>query len=198
MKARNTLALSCVLSGTLAGCCCPHVHGPDPGGTGATTAIPTAQAGVPAPTPCQPQHPPTQTVITAGNYCVCNAGAHNTHGTIKGPHIAANQVVVVGALDMATDVEIGPDKLPMYLSSDNKRLHGFMNYPHTRTPAGGTENTMHLVRIEPVTLTEETAPPGCTPGANTLKISFCYRSQVTDKWECKPAEGDLGDTHVQN
>jgi hypothetical protein len=196
MTARTTLALSCVLSGTLAGCCCPHVHD---SAAAPTVAIPTAQT---EPTPCVAtggNGPPG--VIAAGTYCVCTSGDHKTHGDlpqqVTGQHLANKAAVVIGSPDMVTDVELGPDKVPMNLSDDGKVLTGLVNYPHIRT-AGGSENVLHQVRITRLDTIDPAETPGCVQNKTTLRIQFCFKRASDGKWECVPPSGDFGDTHVQN
>ena len=198
MTARTTLALSCVLSGTLAGCCCPHVHD---SAAAPTVAIPTART---EPTPCVASGgvgPPG--VIAAGTYCVCNTGDHKTHGDVPqqvtGQHLADKAAVVIGSPDKVTDVDLGPDKVPLNLSADGRELIGLVNYPHSKT-VGGSENVLHQVRITRLDAIDPAETPGCLAGANTttLKIQFCFKRASDGKWECARPSGDFGDTHVQN
>jgi hypothetical protein len=195
MTSRTTLALSCVLSSTLAGCCCPHVHD---SAAAPTVVIPAAHTD---PTPCVPtggNGPPE--VITAGTYCVCNAGDHKTHGDgpaqVTSQHLADKAAVVIGPPDKVTDVELGPNKVPMNLSADGKELIGLVSYPHSRV-VGGSENVLHQVRITRVDFgTSDTE--GCVANKTTLRIQFCSKRASDGKWECAPPSGDFGDTHVQN
>ncbi len=196
MTARTTLALSCVLSGTLAGCCCPHVHDP---AAAPSVEIPTARE---TPTPCVASGgngPPG--LIAAGTYCVCNTGDHKTHGDlpqeVTAQHLADKAAVIIGSPDKVTDVGLGPDKVPMNLSADGKELMGLVNYPHTRT-TGGSGNILHQVRITRLDQTDTDEPPGCTAGKTKLRIQFCFRKASDGTWECGRPSGDFGDTHVQN
>jgi hypothetical protein len=142
-------------------------------------------------------------MIAAGTYCVCNTGDHGPHGSatgnVAGQHLADKAAVVIRQVDKVTDVDLGPDKVPMSLASDGKELMGLVNYPHSRT-AGGSENVLHQVRITRVEI-DPNLTPGCLGSSSnktTLKIQFCYRNPSNSIWECAPPSGDFGDTHVQN
>jgi len=195
MTSRTTWALSCVLSSTLAGCCCPHVHD---SAAAPTVVIPTAST---EPVPCVPSGgigPPG--LIAAGTYCVCYAGDHKTHGDapeqVTGQHLADKEAVVIGPPDKVTDVQLGPNKVPMNLSADGKELTGLVNYPHSRL-TGGSVDVMHQVRITPLDYRTSDSP-GCVANKTTLLIQFCSKSASDGTWQCKPPSGDFGDTHVQN
>ncbi len=198
MTARTTLALSCVLSGTLAGCCCPHVHDPV---AAPSVEIPTARE---TPTPCVATggNGPSG-LIAAGTYCVCNTGDHKTHGDaaeqVTGQHLADGAAVVIRSPDKVTEVDLGPDKVPMNLSSDGKELLGLVNYPHSKT-VGGSENVLHQVRITRLDMIDSDETQGCIEGEGkiTLRIQFCFKRASDGRWECARPSGDYGDTHVQN
>ena len=128
---------------------------------------------------------------------MCNAG-HNTHGSYQGPHLAKGQTIVISPVDLVTDVQFGAAKVPMMLSSDKRQLTAVLNYGHEKT-AGGAATVNHMVQIEPAAI-NEVEMPGCSadPSRNSLRITFCSRTEDTGKWACGRPSGDGGDTHVQN
>lgn len=185
MSYRNVLA-ACMLSGLLVACTCPKCP---------ETITETT------PTPCTP-NPVTdpQGDVTAGNYCVCNAGDHDKGDAYKKPHLAVGESVIIPELDEVTPVQLGSYQVPMNRSMDKRELSALVNLPHERT-AGGSETATHLIHITPATVatkpnSTEPSIAGCVVGKNTLKISFCFKE--AGKWACKPPKGDYGDTHIQN
>jgi hypothetical protein len=196
MTTTTTLAVSCVLSATLAGCCCPHVHD---SAAAPSVEIPTARE---TPTECVATGGIGPAgLIAAGTYCVCNTGDHKTHGDdpeqVTAQHLANGAAVVIRSPDKVTDVDLGLDKLPMNLSSDGRELLGLMNYPHSKT-VGGSQNILHQVRITRLDAIDPDDTPGCVEGKTTLRIQFCFRRASDGRWECARSSGDYGDTHVQN
>jgi hypothetical protein len=184
MSYRNVLTASC-LSCLLVACDCPKCP---------ETITKTD------PIPCTP-NPVTdpQGDVTAGNYCVCNAGDHDKSG-YKKPHLAVGESVIIPEVDLVTQVQLGAYQVPMIRSMNKQELSALVNLPHERT-AGGSETATHLQYISPATVTldpntNEPSIEGCVVGKNTLKVSFCFKE--AGKWACKPPVGDYGDTHVQN
>jgi hypothetical protein len=139
--------------------------------------------------------------VTAGTYCVCNAGGHGDHGSYKGPHLAKGQTIIISPVEAVTDVQFGAVKVPMILSSDRTELTALLTFGHEKSAGGGAVTVNHVVQITPVTIGNEEETPGCSADSsrNSLKITFCARSESDGKWGCGKGPGyDYGDTHVQN
>jgi hypothetical protein len=219
MKAQIGIALLCLLSCSLVGCPGSGDKATTQGETQIKADAPEPQpepqtpedtqeeitdtqlagqpaAGPPATTPCAPTHS-KQAKVTPGTYCVCNIGTHEQHKQRKALHLKLNQDVVISPLDYVTNVTLGANNVQMVRSADEIDLTALVTYQHQIVNTPQSEPVTHFVRITPETNPLVLAGTRCDPTKNVLRISFCYKDDVS--WSCGPRpDVHNGDTHVEN
>jgi hypothetical protein len=153
--------------------------------------------------------------VTAGTYCVCNAGPKDADGkhssvhpttNMKGEHLHLASPVVIGALADTTSVTLGANPLAFNRLEGGRGLSAMVGYPHVDATTGrGEAMVTHLVNIkrwQPFSA-ESRAPDGCDKSKNIITISYCYWGSESEPqdWRCAKDVGEgghLGDIHAQN
>lgn len=198
----------------LAGCCNLCDKKPASSPTEPSSTTPAAVAAQEATNPDAPlacaakqDEAPDAKRVTAGTYCVCDAGPPNEglHPTTneKGEHMRMGDPVVIGTLGDATSVKLGENDLRFDSTGDGRGLSALVAYPHVDAPAGVSEKKVkHLINITKYRHPVGGEPPGsCDVTKNIVKVTYCYWANETDvqEWKCATTRaGHLGDIHAQN
>lgn len=148
-----------------------------------------------------PKRATSADTLDSGTYKVCDVGNHDEHGATAGQHLELGDSVTIGALDLATDVQLGRQILSMIRVGEGEELRATYDFAHQQASSATSTNVNHLVRIRRDNAYRPSPMSECTGTGDVLIIQFCPR--VTDaagisKWECNPANADEGHVHAEN
>lgn len=148
-----------------------------------------------------PRNAASSDLLKSGAYKVCDVGNHDAHGATVGRHLELGDSVTIGALDLATDVQLGRQVLSMIQIGDGEELRATYDFAHAENTSRRNTNVTHLVRIRRDNAYRPSPMSACKGTGDVLIIQFCPK--VTDaagnlRWECNPANAHLGDVHVEN
>jgi hypothetical protein len=140
--------------------------------------------------------PPSPPVLESGSFKVCDVGDHDRHGQHQGIHLELGDTVVIGELDLVTDVQFGRQVLSMIRS--DQQLASTYEFAHQTSR--GVENVTHLVRIRPDS-TYRRSPLGTCEGSNVYIVEFCTKQSdgaTAPKWNCTPDNAHAGAVHIHS
>lgn len=148
-----------------------------------------------------PRNATSSDLLKSGTYRVCDVGNHDAHGATAGRHLALGDSVAIGALDLATEVQVGRQVLSMIRIGDGEELRATYDFAHAQKASNQSTNVTHLVRIRRDDAYRPSPLSECKGTGDVLIVQFCPK--VTDaagnsKWECNPANADQGHVHAEN
>lgn len=139
--------------------------------------------------------PPSSPALKSGTFKVCDVGDHDQHGDHTGVHLELGDTVVIGQLDLVTDVQFGSQVLGMIRSDQQLAA----TYAFAHQSSRGVENVTHLVRIRPDS-TYRRSPSGTCTSSNIYVVEFCTKEADganAPKWSCTPDNAHAGAVHLE-
>lgn len=147
---------------------------------------------------CPDGQPTEAEILTATDpehpYVVCER-------SYEDPHLALDDEVLIGAVDLVTSVSLGSRTLDMIRTDRGRELTMLVDFMHQDSPQTHVVRIRKALRYQPPA---DPKAPRCDPKKNIIRISFCYRGQDKNEnltWFCPetpPPGYHGGDTHAQS